>query len=58
MIWQSLTEILKVHQTAISRNTAPLDSTSKATLTPCERWGHSSVAAHNRMFIVAGYQGN
>lgn len=55
MIWQSLTEILKVHQTAISRNTAPLDSTSKATLTPCERWGHSSVAAHNRMFIVAGY---
>lgn len=25
---------------------------------PVERWGHASVAAHNKMYIIGGYQGN
>jgi len=25
---------------------------------PAQRWGHTSVAAHMKMFILGGYQGN
>lgn len=39
-----------------SRNQQATDSASFR-VKPQERWGHTSVAAHSKMFIIGGYQG-
>jgi hypothetical protein len=51
MIWQNLSELSQAHASQESQNQTlpPM---------PAERWGHASVAAQNKMYIIGGYQGN
>jgi hypothetical protein len=63
MIWQNLSELAQAHANLKSRSQSRPNSQSnskskEADTMPVERWGHASVAAHNKMFIIGGYQGN
>lgn len=52
MIWSNIQELAKANQrSAIPTELEPLEE-------PQPRWGHASAVAHNKMFILGGYQGN
>jgi hypothetical protein len=35
----------------------PGNTSRKAPLRPAKRWGQASVAAHNKLYIIGGYEG-
>jgi len=53
MIWQNLSELSQAYA-----NQQNKPNSSQDNLMRVERWGHASVAAHNKMYIIGGYQGN
>ena len=55
MIWQNLSELSQAYanQHSIQSKSKEIDDPM-----PVKRWGHASVAAHNKMYIIGGYQGN
>jgi hypothetical protein len=55
MIWQNLSELSQAYVKQQSKQSNPKETEPSM---PVERWGHASVAAHNKMYIIGGYQGN
>lgn len=53
MIWQNLSELLQAFNRNQYKNLSSIQV--KPPVLPAERWGHTSVSAHNRMFIIGGY---
>ena len=54
MIWQNMQHVWETVDEVSVRNQ---QSAYKYKIMPSERWGHSSVAAYDKMFIIGGYQG-
>jgi hypothetical protein len=50
--WQNLEDYSQ-----FKRRQSPIDVASLIEVSPSKRWGHTSVEALDRLFIIGGYQG-